>query len=160
MIVWAATLIVGMLLRLAVGQGVQVAFVIVAAVTLAILLVGWRGVAALVAAAGRRPRDGGHAVNPIEWLFDAQLVIGGQVILWREIVGNLFGLASALGGLRRKVWAWPVGIVGNVLLFTVFLGRGLRHPEPREPARPGESAGHVHRRLDLRLGALVAAPAR
>ena len=47
-IVWAATLIVGMLLRVASGQGVQVAFVIVAAVTLAILLVGWRGVAALV----------------------------------------------------------------------------------------------------------------
>lgn len=47
-IVWAATLIVGMLLRVAVGQGVQVAFVIVAAVTLATLLVGWRGIAALV----------------------------------------------------------------------------------------------------------------
>lgn len=47
-IVWAVTLIVGMLLRVAVGQGVQVAFVIVAAVTLAILLIGWRGVAALV----------------------------------------------------------------------------------------------------------------
>ena len=47
-IVWAATVIVGMLLRIASGQGVQVAFVIVAAVTLAILLIGWRGVAALV----------------------------------------------------------------------------------------------------------------
>ncbi len=47
-IVWAVTLIVGMLLRVAVGQGVQVAFIIVAAVTLAILLIGWRGVAALV----------------------------------------------------------------------------------------------------------------
>ena len=48
-IVWAATLVVGMLLRLASDQGVQVAFVIVAALTLAILLVGWRGVAALIA---------------------------------------------------------------------------------------------------------------
>ena len=47
-IVWAATLIVGMLLRVIVGQGVQVAFVVVAAVTLAILLIGWRSVAALV----------------------------------------------------------------------------------------------------------------
>ena len=47
-IVWAAAVVVGMLLRLASDQGVQVAFVIVAAVTLAILLVGWRGVAALV----------------------------------------------------------------------------------------------------------------
>ena len=24
--------------------------------------------------------------------------------------------------MRRRVWAWPVGIVGNVLLFTVFFG--------------------------------------
>ena len=48
-IVWAATLVVGMLLRLASDQGVQLAFVIVAALTLAILLVGWRAVAALIA---------------------------------------------------------------------------------------------------------------
>lgn len=69
-------------------------------------------------------------MNVIEWLFDAQLVIGGQVILWREIVGNVFGLASALGGLRRKVWAWPVGIIGNALLFTVFLGAVFDTPNP------------------------------
>ncbi|HEY9324782.1 MAG TPA: nicotinamide riboside transporter PnuC [Agromyces sp.] len=69
-------------------------------------------------------------MNPIEWLFDAQLVIGDQVILWREIVGNLFGLASALGGLRRKVWAWPVGIIGNALLFTVFMGALFETPNP------------------------------
>src|SRR5690625_5621908 len=40
----------------------------------------------------------------------------------RELFGNVFGLASALGGMRRKVWAWPVGIIGNVILLTVFLG--------------------------------------
>ena len=54
-------------------------------------------------------------------LYDAQVSIAGHPITWREILGNGFGFASALGGLRRKVWAWPVGIVGNVLLFTVFL---------------------------------------
>lgn len=58
----------------------------------------------------------------IRWLFDATFTVGSEHILWREVIGNVFGLASALGGLRRKVWAWPVGIVGNVLLFTVFLG--------------------------------------
>ena len=47
-VVWASTLVVGMLLRLASGQGVQVAFVLVAAISLAILLIGWRGVTALV----------------------------------------------------------------------------------------------------------------
>ncbi len=58
----------------------------------------------------------------IEWLFGATFHVGDQQLLWREVIGNVFGLASALGGMRRKVWAWPVGIVGNVLLFTVFVG--------------------------------------
>ena len=57
-----------------------------------------------------------------EHLLNAQLTIGDQHMLWREIIGNIFGLVSALGGMRRRVWSWPVGIVGNVLLFTVFLG--------------------------------------
>jgi nicotinamide mononucleotide transporter len=52
----------------------------------------------------------------------AELHIGGSTILWREIVGNGFGLASAILGMQRRVSAWPVGIVGNILLFTVFLG--------------------------------------
>ena len=52
----------------------------------------------------------------------AELHIGDSTILWREIVGNGFGLASAILGMQRRVAAWPIGIVGNVLLFTVFLG--------------------------------------
>ena len=52
-------------------------------------------------------------------------VTADQAIYWREIVGNGFGLGSALFGLRRSVWAWPVGIVGNLLLFTVFLGQAV-----------------------------------
>ncbi len=62
-------------------------------------------------------------------LANAQLTIGHQQILWREIVGNGFGLASAIGGMRRRVWAWPVGIAGNVLLFTVFLGAAFHTPQ-------------------------------
>jgi nicotinamide mononucleotide transporter len=58
-------------------------------------------------------------------LLKAQLQIGSSVILWREIIGNGFGLASALLGMWRKVAAWPIGIVGNVLLFTVFVGSAL-----------------------------------
>jgi nicotinamide mononucleotide transporter len=60
----------------------------------------------------------------VSWLqqaFDAQITISGHGITYREIIGNVFGLASAIGGMRRKVWAWPVGIVGNVLLFSVFI---------------------------------------
>jgi nicotinamide mononucleotide transporter len=69
-------------------------------------------------------------VDVLNWLFNAQIHIGDQTILWREVLGNVFGLASALGGMRRKVWAWPVGIVGNVLLFTVFLGAVFGTPNP------------------------------
>ena len=59
----------------------------------------------------------------LRWLFDARLEFaGGGFLLWREVIGNLFGLTSALGGMRRKIWAWPVGIIGNALLFTVFMG--------------------------------------
>ena len=65
----------------------------------------------------------------VGWLFDARVVIAGHAILWREIVGNLFGLASAVGGMRRQIWAWPVGIVGNVVLFTVFLGGVFDTPQ-------------------------------
>lgn len=66
----------------------------------------------------------------LNWLFNAEWHIGSQTLLWREVIGNAFGLASALGGMRRKVWAWPVGIVGNVLLFTVFLGAVFGTPNP------------------------------
>jgi len=63
----------------------------------------------------------------VNWLYTAHVVIAGHAITYREIAGNLIGLASAVGGMRRRVWAWPVGIVGNALLFTVFLGTALGH---------------------------------
>jgi uncharacterized membrane protein len=52
-LIWGTVLIVGMLLRVATGQGVALAFVIVAAVTLVVSLVGWR---AIVTGVGRSRR--------------------------------------------------------------------------------------------------------
>ena len=69
-------------------------------------------------------------MNVLRWLFDAQIQFGDQILLVREVLGNLFGLASALGGMRRKVWAWPIGIAGNLLLFTVFMGAFFGSPNP------------------------------
>ncbi len=81
-------------------------------------------------------------MNPIEWLLEGTLdipswsVLGTSVsastILVREVVGNGFGLASAIGGMRRRVWAWPVGIVGNLVLFTVFVGGILDKPQAQD----------------------------
>jgi peptidoglycan/LPS O-acetylase OafA/YrhL len=56
-VAWGGTLILGMLLRAASRQGVQVAFVIVAAVVLAVLLLGWRALATTTAR--RRVRRAG-----------------------------------------------------------------------------------------------------
>lgn len=46
--VWAVTVGGGMLLRAASGQGTAVAFIVVAAVTLLVFLVGWRVIAGFV----------------------------------------------------------------------------------------------------------------
>ena len=56
-VVWAATLVVGMLLRVVSGQGIAVSFVVVAAIVLAVFLVGWRAVALLARRLTSRRRD-------------------------------------------------------------------------------------------------------
>lgn len=85
-------------------------------------------------------------VDPIAWLVDAytaQIPLpGGQSLLLREVVGNVFGLASALGGMARRVWAWPVGIVGNLLLLSVFVA-SLVDPAHSLPALLGQAGRQV-----------------
>jgi len=82
----------------------------------------------------------------LRWLVDAfnsqWMLPGGQSLLVREVVGNVFGLASALGGMRRRVWAWPVGIVGNLLLLTVFLG-SILSPEQSLPHLLGQAGRQI-----------------
>lgn len=47
-LVWLSTLVVGMLLRVVGGQGTAFSFVLVAATVLAVFLIGWRAIYALV----------------------------------------------------------------------------------------------------------------
>jgi nicotinamide mononucleotide transporter len=68
----------------------------------------------------------------LHWLFAAEIHFGSKAILWREVIGNLFGLTSAVLGMRRKIATWPVGIIGNVLLFTVFLGAVFHAPQNKD----------------------------
>ncbi len=51
-VVWACTVVIGMLLRKATSAGVAVSFIVVASVATAVLLLGWR---AALAALRRRP---------------------------------------------------------------------------------------------------------
>ena len=81
-------------------------------------------------------------MSPLQWLLEGVihvpawtllgLVVPASEILVREVVGNGFGLASAVGGMRRRVWAWPVGIAGNLVLFTVFVGGILDKPQAHD----------------------------
>ncbi len=68
-------------------------------------------------------------MSPVHWLLDGTWNIDGHLVLHREVFGNVFGLASALLGMRRLVWAWPVGIIGNVVLFTVFVSGIFDKPQ-------------------------------
>ena len=61
----------------------------------------------------------------LDQLLHGTIPVGDGTLAVREVVGNVFGLASALLGMRRLVWAWPVGLVGNLLLFTVFVSGEL-----------------------------------
>lgn len=53
-VIWAVTLGGGLLLRFVSGQGVQFAFVLVAAISLAVVLLGWRLVTLLAMRRSRR----------------------------------------------------------------------------------------------------------
>lgn len=68
-------------------------------------------------------------MGAVHWLLDGTWTIGGHQVLHREVFGNAFGLASALLGMLRLVWAWPVGIIGNVILFTVFVSGIFDKPQ-------------------------------
>jgi hypothetical protein len=56
--VWFATVLVGMLLRHAVGSGTAASFVVVASVVLALFLLGWRALGAYAVRRIRAPRRG------------------------------------------------------------------------------------------------------
>jgi nicotinamide mononucleotide transporter len=65
----------------------------------------------------------------LNWLLEGTIPVGGGTLRVPEVLGNVFGLASAILGMRRKVWAWPVGLVGNILLFMVFAGNEVLRPD-------------------------------
>jgi nicotinamide mononucleotide transporter len=69
----------------------------------------------------------------IKSLYEATIPIGAYKMGVLELVGVLFGLASAVLGMKRQVWAWPIGIVGNVILFFVYITVTFASIEGRAP---------------------------
>lgn len=60
--------------------------------------------------------------NFFQQVIDAAIPIGPYQLHWLELIGVTIGIVSAWLGMRRLVWAWPVGIVANIMLFFVYLG--------------------------------------
>ena len=94
----------------------------------------------------------------IDWLLHGTIPVAGGELLAREVVGNLFGLASAILGMQ----AFRLGVAGGHHRQRAAL-HGLRHRRAqrrhRRPALgPGRTAGLLHRGLALRLVDAGASP--
>ena len=61
-------------------------------------------------------------MSVLQWLFESTIHFGSKSIAAREVIGGVLGLTSAILGAKRRTSAWPIGILGDALLFTVFLG--------------------------------------
>lgn len=60
--------------------------------------------------------------NLFQRLLEWHLDIGKYQLHWLELIGVLIGVGSAYLGMKRLVWAWPVGIIANIMLFFVYTG--------------------------------------
>jgi nicotinamide mononucleotide transporter len=49
---------------------------------------------------------------------EAGVTIFGEKLLWTDLLGNVFSLATVWLAIRRAIWTWPVQLTGAVLLFT------------------------------------------
>jgi len=48
----------------------------------------------------------------------AGVTVFGEKLLWTDLLGNVFSLATVWLAIRRTIWTWPVQLAGAVLLFT------------------------------------------
>ncbi|WP_431074164.1 DUF3054 domain-containing protein [Microbacterium phyllosphaerae] len=74
-VVWAVTVVGGMLLRVVSGDTAQVAFIIVATLVLGVFLVGWRTVAALLRRRAAHARNAGDTDDRTPEAVDATLPV-------------------------------------------------------------------------------------
>jgi nicotinamide mononucleotide transporter len=52
----------------------------------------------------------------------AGVTVLGEKLLWTDLLGNVFSLATVWLAMRRTIWTWPVQLAGAVLLFTASVG--------------------------------------
>ncbi len=51
----------------------------------------------------------------------AGVTVLGEKVLWTDLTGNVFSLATVWLAMRRTIWTWPVQLTGAVLLLVASL---------------------------------------
>jgi nicotinamide mononucleotide transporter len=51
----------------------------------------------------------------------AGLTVFGEKVLWTDLLGNVFSLATVWLAMRRTIWTWPVQLTGAVLLLVASI---------------------------------------
>lgn len=63
-------------------------------------------------------------MSGISWLNDTVTIVGLPV-RWSDLLGNVFAVATVVLAMQRRVIAWPVQIVGSLLLLSATLAAHL-----------------------------------
>jgi len=53
------------------------------------------------------------------------MVLLGYTLSYLELFGTLFSFAAVVLAARNKIWNWPVGIIGQIFFFILFLKNQL-----------------------------------
>ena len=53
------------------------------------------------------------------------MLVLGYELSYLELFGSIVSLIAVLFATRAKIWNWPIGIVGQILFFFLFLKNGL-----------------------------------
>jgi hypothetical protein len=157
-VVWGCTVVIGLALRVASGQGVQLAFVIVATLALALVLLGWRLVARFTVLRSRQ-HSGVH--SPLENAEGASAEGVAQASLehtWSIAVPLAppgfypkFGPLPAVTEVRDQSGAWDA--VGQTR--TLLLSDGGSVVETITDYRHGEFFGYELTAFQKLFGKLV-----
>ena len=72
-------------------------------------------------------------MDVLRWLYQASIPVAGYELHWLELIGVLFGLGSAIGGLRRRVWAGRSESPETSCSFCVYITVTFDHADGRAP---------------------------
>lgn len=64
-------------------------------------------------------------IELLSWLNHPAFELAGRPVPYSDLFGNICALGTVVLALRRSIWAWPVQILGSVLLFAASISAHL-----------------------------------